>query len=154
MFYQGVRFATLMCSRARNYSIVSWLYSLQSRAGCEPTGGAAMLEGSGDEGHVFEHDGPQLKGGDALLRALSGRSASSSCSALAASQARQSATALMASSVEQSRGAKRHYDLLTTKEQIGRQYAVARRLAAGQRGYLSEWAKQNYPERCLTESTL
>ena len=60
----------------------------------------------------------------------------------------------MASSVEQSRGTKRHYDFLTTKEQIGRQYAVARRLAEGEKGYLCEWAKQNYPERCLTELNL
>ena len=118
-----------------------------------------MLEAScsDDEGHVFEHEGPQCRGGDALLRALAGRSASSSsvaCSALAASQSRHSAAALMASSVQQRQGTKRHCDLLITKEQIGRQYAVARRLSAGEKGYLSEWAKQNFPERCSTEHNL
>ena len=140
-----------MCSRVA--ITVFWLCSLQ----LPPAPTSAMLEAEDAESQVFAHEGSQCCGGDALLRALAVREGSSSsvaCSALAASQARQSAAALMAWSVEQSRSTKRHYDLLTTKEQIGRQYAVARRLAAGEKGYLCEWAKQNYPERCLTELNL
>ena len=108
----------------------------------------------------FAHTGPQCVAGDALLRALAGSAGSRQArqagagSALAASQAKHCAAALMASSADQSRAQKRRYDLLTTKETIGRQYAVARRLAGGQRGYLSAWAKRHYPDRTATELNL
>ena len=107
---------------------------------------APMCDAWAEDCSVFSHAGPQCVIGDALLRALSGSTrapASSAGSVLVASQAQasQCAAALMASAVHPPRAMKRHYDLLTTKEDIGRQYAVARRLAAGQKGYLSEWAK-------------
>ena len=40
------------------------------------------------------------------------------------------------------------------KETLGREYAAARRMAAGENGFLSRWAKQRYPERCLTDHAL
>ena len=102
---------------------------------------------------VFAHAGPDCVAGDALLRALTSKSQARQCavSVLAASQARQCAASLLSSSVQQRT---RHYDLLVTKEQIGRQYAVARRMAQGQRGYLTAWAKTTFPDRTLTAQGL
>jgi len=119
------------------------------------------MDGGADlDDHTFAHSGPDQGLADALLRALSRPVALSqdrlalSQERLALSQNRRSvAQALVyyGRTAEARRKRKRSSDLLCDKDEIGRRFLVALRLANGCYGWSTSWAREHYPDRCSTQ---
>ena len=129
------------------------------------------MDGGADlDDHTFAHSGPDQGLADALLRALS-RPVALSQERLASSQERlalsqnrlalrQDRRSLAQALVDYGRTAeaprkrKRSSDLLCDKDEIGRRFLVARRLANGCYGWSTSWAREHYPDRCSTQDAM
>jgi hypothetical protein len=127
-----------------------------------------LMDGGADlDDHTFAHSGPDQGLADALLRALSRPMALSeerlACTtggfeprALGRHDRRSRAQALVdyGRTAEAPGKRKRSSDLLCDKDEIGRKFLVARRLANGCYGWSTSWAREHYPDRCSTPEAM